>query len=140
MDDPLRLLPGYALRRASAAQMAAFNVRLAPLGLKFAEASVILVIAANPGATLSAIGRTLDIQRANMTPLVARLEERGLITRAAVNGRSWGLALSADGQKLKRGIDAAVHAHEAALVAQVPAAHRAALLPILHALWASGTH
>ncbi len=136
MDDPLKHLPGYALRRASAARLNDLTRRLAPLELTFTEASVLMVIAANSGTTLSAIGRVLGIQRANMTPLITRMESRGLIDRVSVDGRAHGLSLSVAGLALHAKILAEVKAHEEALIALVPQKHRAALLPILHALWA----
>jgi DNA-binding MarR family transcriptional regulator len=136
MNDPLRNYPGYALRRASAARLADFGQRLAPLGLTFTEASVLMVIAANPGTMLSAMGRILDIQRANMTPLVARLEARGLIDRALIDGRTHGLTLSPQGNALQHQVADVVAAHESALLALVPEPLRPALLPVLHALWA----
>jgi DNA-binding MarR family transcriptional regulator len=135
MKDPLRNLPGYALRRASAARISDFTRRLLPLDLTFTEASVLMMIEANPGATLSAIGRALDIQRANMTPLVARLETRGLIDRISLDGRAHGLSLGSKGIALHRKVEQIVDAHESALVALVPEQHRAALLPILQSLW-----
>ena len=135
MEDPLRNYPGYALRRASAARIADFNHRLAPSAVTFTEASVMMVVHTNPGATLSAIGRMLDIQRANMTPLVARLEARGLIDRTPVNGRAHGLSLSESGLAMQAEVSAIVDAYEKALLSLVPKALRPHLLPILHALW-----
>lgn len=133
--DPLQDLPGYALRRASAVQMAVFGAQLAPLGLTVIEASILTVVKVNPGASLSAIGRMLDVQRANMTPLVARLESKGLVERTIINGRSFGLRLSPSGGELQSRLAAAIEAHERSVAEAVPPEHRAALLPILHALW-----
>ena len=87
--DPLKDYPGYALRRASAASMARLAQRLEPLGLRPAEATVLMVIGANPGITQSEVGRLLEIASANMAPLTSRLGRRGLIVRRA--GR-WPLA------------------------------------------------
>lgn len=133
--DPLRELPGYVLRRASAAMMGQLAARLAPLGLRNVEATILITLSANPGMSQSALGRRLGIQRANMTPLAARLEERGLIVRSASDGRSLGLALSEEGARLAGAVRAAIDAHEQALIERVPAEHRAHLLPALLALW-----
>ena len=73
MDDPLPTLPGYALRRAANATAAELAERLAPLGLRQVDASVMILIEANLDVTASALGRALDIQRANMVPLLKRL-------------------------------------------------------------------
>ena len=92
--DPLEDYPGYALRRASAATMARLARRFAALDLRAAEASVLMVIDANPNITQSEIGRLLDIASANMAPLVSRLADRELVERQPVDGRSHGLALT----------------------------------------------
>ena len=81
MSDPLATLPGYVLRRASTAALSGLNRRLAPLGLRHVDASLLLILGARPGTTQSEAGRLLDIQRANMVPIVARLETRGLVGR-----------------------------------------------------------
>lgn len=133
--DPLRDLPGYALRRASAAVMAKLAQRLATLELRPSEASVLLVIDANPGVTQSEIGRLLDIARANMAPLTGRLAARDLIVRRSAGGRSHGLTLSVSGRDLTRKAKRIVAALEAELLARIPAADRRAFLGALKALF-----
>ncbi len=137
MKDSLRSLPGYALRRASAAMMARLASRLEPLGVRTTEATILMEIAANPGITQSALGRMLDIQRANMTPIAARLEERGLIERTRSDGRSFGLRLTEAGQGLEASVRATVERHEAEISALIPEASREHLLCALQALWDS---
>ena len=132
--DPLKDLPGYALRRASAAVMAKLARRLAALDLRPSEASVLLVIDSNPGVTQSQIGRLLDIARANMAPLTARLAARDLIVREAAGGRSHGLTLSAPGRRLTQKTQRIVAQLEAELMERIPAAQRAAFLRTLKAL------
>ena len=133
--DPLKDLPGYALRRASAAVMAKLAERLAVLDLRPSEASVLLVIDANPGVTQSEIGRLLDIARANMAPLTARLAARDLIVRQAAGGRSHGLTLSEAGRRLTRKAQRAVAELETELLAHIPAAQRSAFLRTLKSLF-----
>lgn len=133
--DPLKDLPGYALRRASAAVMAKLARRLAAVGLRPSEASVLLVIYSNPGVTQSQIGRLLDIARANMAPLTARLAARDLIVREAAGGRSHGLTLSAPGRRLTQKAQRIVAQLEAELMERIPAAQRAAFLRTLKALF-----
>ena len=135
MRDPLPSYPGYALRRAANATAAELAGRLAPLGLRQSEFSVLMLIAANPGVTASAIGRALDIQRANMVPLLKRLEDAGLIARAPIDGKSQGLDLTAEGKARLGRARTVVEAFEAELIARVPPEHRAHLLPALEALW-----
>jgi DNA-binding MarR family transcriptional regulator len=133
--DPLKDLPGYALRRASAAVMAKLAARLAALDLRPSEASVLLVIDANPGVTQSEIGRLLDIARANMAPLTARLAARELIVRKSAGGRSHGLTLSDPGRRLTRKAQRIVSELEAELIGRIPVAQRAAFLRTLKALF-----
>jgi len=135
MDDPLPSYPGYALRRAANATAAELAGRLAPLALRQSDVSVLMLIEANPGVTASAIGRALDIQRANMVPLLKRLEDAGLVEREPIDGKSRGLELTRQGRKRLVEARAVVEAFEADLIARVPAEHRAHLLPALEALW-----
>lgn len=135
MLDPLTHSPGYALRRASNAMMADLAQRLAPHGLRMADVSVMMLVGANPGITASAVGRVLDIQRANMVPLLKRLEDAGLIERAPIDGKSQGLSLSDAGSQRLAQARATIDAFESDLIAKVPEAHRDHLLPALDALW-----
>jgi DNA-binding MarR family transcriptional regulator len=133
--DPLKNLPGYALRRASLAVMAELARRLAKMNLRPTEASVLVVIEANPGITQSEVGQLLEIARANMTPLAARLLDRDLIVRSRVDGRSHGIRLSAAGRQLTRKARQAMAENEAALLGRIPRADHAAFLQALRALW-----
>lgn len=137
MIDPLKDYPGYLLRRASAAAMANLADRLSLLDLRPAEATVLLVVDANPSATLSQVGRLLRIASANMTPLIARLESRNLIEREPMDGRSQGLLLAPLGRALTLQIKDVVADHEAALIERIPAAARGEFLMALRAIWTS---
>lgn len=138
MIDPMKALPGYVLRRASAAVQAELHKSLAPLDLRPTEVSILMLIEANPGMTQSEIGRILDIQRANMAPLAARLSDRGLIDRERVDGRSHGLCLTAAGSALVRQARSAIETFEGKLTARVPVELRQHILPLLNALWGIG--
>nr|WP_166174903.1 MarR family transcriptional regulator [Altererythrobacter segetis] len=135
MQDPLVSLPGYALRRAANATAAELASRLVALALRQSDVSLLMLVEANPGATSSALGRQLDIQRANMVPILKRLEDAGLIARAPIDGKSQGLALTDAGRaKLAEGRTVIEH-FERELIERVPQEHRAHLLPALNALW-----
>lgn len=135
LHDPMPLLPGYALRRAATVCAAELSSRLATLDLRQSDVGVLILIGLNPGVTAAALGRQLDIQRANMVPLLKRLEEAGLIDRAPIDGKSQGLALSPAGRERTAAARAIIDAFEAELLARVPAEHRDHLLPALDALW-----
>ncbi|MHB1870911.1 MAG: MarR family winged helix-turn-helix transcriptional regulator [Steroidobacteraceae bacterium] len=119
--------------------MGRFAARLAGLELRPAEASVLLVIGSNPGATQSEIGRLLGIASANMAPLAARLVKRDLIVRRAVDGRSQGLTLSDAGRRVVQKVRKVIDELEADLLARIPQADRTAFLKVLGIL-AGGEH
>ena len=135
MDDPLIRFPGYALRRAAHATAAELSARLAAVDLRQSDASLLMLVASNPGATSSALGRALGIERANMVPLLKRLEEGRLVEREAIDGKSQGLRLTAEGQRRLGEARAIIEAFEDELLARVPAEHRYHLLPALNAIW-----
>jgi DNA-binding MarR family transcriptional regulator len=134
-DDPLLGLTGYVLRRASLASQAKLGQRLAPLELRPYEATLLLLVEASPGVTQSEAGRLLDIQRANMVPVVARLAARGLIQRKPVDGRSQGLWVTRSGQTVMQKVRRIVVTDEAALMRRIPEEMQPMVLPILMALW-----
>lgn len=135
MIDPLQELPGYLLRRASAASLVDLNRRLEGLGLRHTDAALLVLIDANPGITQSALGKVLDIQRANMAPIIARLDARGLVRRKPVDGRSEGLSLTGEGQAVLLKAREVMDSHEARLVAKITPDMRSVLVPLLKALW-----
>jgi DNA-binding MarR family transcriptional regulator len=135
--DPMARFPGYALRRASAGAMAKLAKDLEALALRPTEATVLMVVEANPGVTQSEIGKLLDIARANMAPLASRLHKRHLMARARIDGRSHGLRLTEAGVTLVRRIEKIVAAHEADLLECIPAGHRAGFVAGVRALWSA---
>ncbi len=135
MKDPLASYPGYVLRRAAHASGAELTARLEPLGLRQSDVSMLILIEANPGITASALGRMLDIQRANMVPILKRMEDAELIAREAIDGKSVGLELTRAGTAKLSKARAVIDAFEAELLERVPVEHRNHLLPALNALW-----
>lgn len=135
--DPLENYPGYSLRRASAANMAKLARRFIALDLRPTEATVLLVIDANPNIKQSEISRMLDIASANMAPLVSRLADRELVQRQPVDGRSHGLALTNTGRSVTTKVKKTVAAHEEELLSRIPRAQRKAFLAALRSLWSA---
>lgn len=134
-SDPLKNLVGYWLRRASSLEMANISNQLAQLDLRPTEASVIVIIQANPGIRQSDIGRMLDIRSANMTPLIARLDSRGLIQRKRKDGRSHGLRLTEDGAQLAEQALAETNRHDREMMERVPESMRGAFVEALQSIW-----
>jgi DNA-binding MarR family transcriptional regulator len=133
-SDPLGSLLGYQLRRASNALLATLAEALAAHELSIVEASVLLVIAENDGLTQSEIGRLLDIHRANMVPIAAKLARLGYTT-GEQRGRQQVLRASAEGRRAAQRVRAIMHRHESVHFGALAPGERARLLAWLRALW-----
>jgi DNA-binding MarR family transcriptional regulator len=102
VSDPLARRVTYLLRRVSAAMMAGLASSLAELELRPVEASMLVVIAANPGCKQAQIGRLLGIKAANMAPLIGALVTRGMIAKSQMDGRSQAVVLTKLGKVAAR--------------------------------------
>lgn len=136
-DHPLACLPGFALRRAATTMMAELAARLSALELKISDASVLLLIDGRADMTSSEIGKLLDIQRANMVPLLNRLEAAGLIGREPIDRKSQAIVLTRQGRLRLAKVQGLVNSFETDLMNRIPADHRDHFLPALLALMAS---
>ena len=137
MTAPHRLesLMGYQLRRASSVLMTSLAERLAELGLRTAEASVLVVLEAEPLLTQADIGRRLAIKRANMAPLMAGLSARGLVHRTQGEGPARPLKLSKSGLALAAEARRQMEEHDAEYFGQFAREDRDRLSAMLTALW-----
>lgn len=131
---PLDDLPGYLLRKAARVMMAELASRLAPLDLRIVDASVLLLVADREDITSSEIGKALEIQRANMVPLLARLEAASLIERKALDRKSQAIHLTPTGHDRLQDVRTITGQFENELVDRIPVEHRAHLVPALQAL------
>src|SRR5438067_13221114 len=93
VDQAERLKPGaleghlgYFLRRLQVSVFKDFIRTLAPMDVRPAQYSVLLLVEANPGRSQAAIGQALDIELARLARLVHVPEGRGWIERRAANG------------------------------------------------------
>lgn len=112
LTNPIAPRLGYLLRRASAVMMGDLGAALAQIGLRPVEATILIVVSANPDCSQSDIGRMLGIQRANMVPLIAGLIGKDYVRKSPVDGRSQALSLTDAGQAICRQADAVMSAHE----------------------------
>lgn len=135
MNDPLKSLPGYLLRRVSNALQDEFTAKLSALNLRPSDASIMVLIDANPEITPSALGHMLGIQRANMVPIIARLENKGLILRTALDGRSYGMSFTKEGKAIHTQVKQAIKSHEDSILARIPKEHQDIFLSSLEVLW-----
>jgi DNA-binding MarR family transcriptional regulator len=138
LADPLADRLGYQLRRVSVAMMADLSVKLVPLGLRPAEATILLLVGANPGCQQGEIGEALGIKRANMVPLIARLVDAGLVARARADGRSHAISLTARGVGKVAAVNKVLDRQEAQFHASLDSRSLANLLKALATLRGMG--
>jgi DNA-binding MarR family transcriptional regulator len=93
---------GYNLRRAHGVQKQRFAAVFGPLAIRPVTLTALGTIYDNPGITQAELGKKLNIKRANMVPVMAELEGRGLIVRRPSDNdrRAHVVALTPAGQKL----------------------------------------
>lgn len=118
---------GYFLRRVQLWVFQDFIRTLAPLKVRPAQYSILLIVEANPGRSQAAIGKTLGIERARLARMLHAFERRKWIARRA-NGsdaRSHSLYLTAQGEKALVKIKRLAEQHEAKLAELVgPSRHK----------------
>lgn len=119
IDDPLRGLLGYELRRASASAMSALASALTPLGMRPTEASILILIAENPGCTQSDLGRALGAATANLVPIIAGLVSSDKIQREPAGPRALALSLTPAGNELAARVKETIASHEARIAGQL---------------------
>ncbi len=133
--NPLNRHFGYQLRRASALMMADLAKSLGHFGIRTAEASILILIGANPGITQGEAGQILGIQRANMVPLTTQLMAKGLIKRERADGRSHSLHLTPRGQALAEKCENTMLKHEEGFIGGWPASKRKNMISQLQKIW-----
>jgi len=136
--DQLGGLVGYQLRRASAAMMADFSSELSSAALRPVQFAILSLIAENDGTSQTELCRELSVQKANMVPLIAELERRGLLARkpAPLDRRVQLLTLTDKAEHELPAWRALVACHEERFFGALSAAERATLLKLLRKLWA----
>lgn len=94
----------FALHAASRAMTAAYQPLLAALEITYPQYLVLLVLWEENAARVSRIGERLFLDSATLTPLLKRLESRGLVERrrSTEDERVVEVHLTAEGKRLKR--------------------------------------
>jgi DNA-binding MarR family transcriptional regulator len=128
--------PSHLLRRAE--QFAAEMFAQSELrdGVTLRQSVLLAAIAESEGASQSDLVRMTGVDRSTLAEMMARMERRGLIARAAArdDGRAKSVRLTAQG---RRRLDSALPAMrhvDKALLAAVPAANRAIFRALLVSL------
>lgn len=125
---------GFHLARASAVTYDLFDRHVGePLALRKVEYSLLLLLAANGPIAPKRLAQALAVSAPNLTLLIDRLEQRGLVRRerSTTDRRSQNIVLTADGRAVAaRGTDA-VPAMERELLGRLSHAERLMLIELL---------
>lgn len=129
---PISQLLSYRLSRTSSAlsRSAALRYRR-EFDVSLGEWRAIALIAADPTLTLNRLARRAGLDKAQMSRVVARLSERGLVNRTAGSGRTSQLALTEAGTGVYRGLIAAANERDAQFLAALSPDEAAVLLRAL---------
>jgi len=93
----------FALYSTSLVMTKLYQPLLATLGLTYPQYLVMLVLWERDGLTVSALGERLYLDSGTLTPLLKRMEARGLLIRqrSAQDERRVQVSLTAEGVKIK---------------------------------------
>ena len=76
----------FALYAASNTVEQHYQTLLKAQGLTYTQYLVLMALAEKDGVSISSLARRLEVSKATMTPLLRRLEEKGLLIRAVRDG------------------------------------------------------
>ncbi len=133
-DSPLQHLIGYRLALADAAARQVFQRYIGkPFELRPVEFTVLQLLLANGHATPKQLALRLDMSPPNVTVLVDRLAQRGLLhrQRSASDGRATDLLLTEPGTSLARRAQRASHTMEQGLLSALSSAEQKTLARLL---------
>jgi DNA-binding MarR family transcriptional regulator len=122
---------GYFVRRLQVTIFKNFIETLAPMNVRPAQYSVLVLIAANPGSSQAAISQELGIERARLARMLHELERRKWVERRSRDGRSHALHLTAAGQKAFKSINALAARHEEQMTQLIGHKRRMRLMELL---------
>ncbi|MEP6563882.1 MAG: MarR family transcriptional regulator [Mesorhizobium sp.] len=128
---------GYNLRRASAFALNYFAVELADASLRPVTYGMLALIDEKPGIRAAELCRLLGMKSANMAPLLAELEERGLVERDdhAQDKRVQVLTLTRAATEAMPAWRQQVRRHEDRFLQRLSKKERATLLRLLRLVW-----
>ncbi len=98
--DPMRIW--FRVMRLHHRALNAMSARLKALGLSIAQFDLLSTLTENEGMSQSELAAKLYVTKGNVSGLVDRLEQSGLVERRAIAGdrRSFALHLTAEGRRL----------------------------------------
>ncbi len=136
-EDRLDAQIGYNLRRASALALNDFAVEMADAALRPVTYGMLALIDERPGISAAELCRLLGMKSANMAPLLAELEERGLVERDdhAQDKRVQVLTLTKAASEAMPAWQLKVRNHEDRFLQRLTKKERATLLRLLRLIW-----
>lgn len=108
----LESMAGFQIRKAASISNTIVSQALSSEDFRLSEAAVLYKIAENPGITASEIGRSLNMKRSNITPIVSRFNQLGLLKSEEIDGRSTALRISEAGEAKFEKIRAIIENHD----------------------------
>ena len=140
-DSALSHLVGYALVKANLVLAKTFQQHIGkPLALTPAEFTLLTLLAGNRKATQKDLAKQLSVRAPNLTVILNRLSQRGLVTseRNDCDGRSVLIGLSAAGKRLQATAYKVSQSMEDPALSSLSANERKTLLRLLRRVASDG--
>jgi DNA-binding MarR family transcriptional regulator len=131
---PLTEVLGYHVAQAAVTTVELFERHVGErFALRKVEFSILMLLLANPALTPKRLGQSLALTAPNLTLLLDRLQDRGLLRRerSEVDRRSQNIVLTEDGRALARTAALAARTMEAELQDRLTRAEHALLIELL---------
>jgi len=128
--------PSHLLRRAEQFAAEIFLKAEIPDGVTLRQSVLLAAIAEADGASQSDLVNATGVDRSTLAEMMARMEQKGFIVRAAAedDGRAKSVSLTAEGRRRLDGALPAMREVDKALLAALPANRRSAFRATLLAL------
>jgi len=133
-ESGIEHLIGYLLTLAEVSSRRIFQRHIGtPFRLRPVEFTILVLLLGNDAVTPKRLARTLRLSPPNLTVLIDRLTERGLLRRerSPTDGRATHLLLTDEGADLARKAQRTSRTMEASLLAPLSPAERAMLSELL---------
>jgi DNA-binding MarR family transcriptional regulator len=120
--------PSHLLRRAEQFAAEIFLKAEIPDGVTLRQSVLLAAIAEADGASQSDLVSATGVDRSTLAEMMARMEQKGFIVRAAAedDGRAKSVSLTAEGRRRLEGALPAMREVDKALLAALPAGRRSA--------------
>jgi DNA-binding MarR family transcriptional regulator len=131
--DELPSYVGYQVRRAQARIFAEFETTLKDFDFTPGSFGVLTLIRANPGITQVALAAAFSVDKSTMSPVIFRLEKRGLVRREvlASDRRCHALYFDAAGEVVFLAAREKIRAFEGSIAARLTGPEQRELVRLL---------